>query len=107
MEQREEAVEGYGSKLLRSRRILFVEVSNLALSVGEICCGLPGVGAFFVTFSFNSVLKLTAEDTGVRDLVDFILFFAFHRDRIRWRRFVKTVVSVRSKAVDMENGMEL
>jgi hypothetical protein len=84
-----------------------VEVSNLALSVGEVCCRFPGIGAFFVAFPFNSVLKLTTEDTGIRDLVDFILLFAFYRDWVRWRRLVKTVVPIRSETVDMENGMKL
>jgi hypothetical protein len=60
-----------------------VEVSNLALSVGEIRCRFPGIGALFVAFPFNSVLKLTTEDTGIRDLVDFVLLFAFYHDWVR------------------------
>jgi hypothetical protein len=47
------------------------------------------------------------EDTGVCDLVDLVLFFAFHRDRVRQRRFVKAVVPIGSKTVDVENWMEL
>jgi hypothetical protein len=84
-----------------------VEVSNLALGMSEICCRFPGVGAFFIAFLFNSVLELTTEDVGIRDLIDFVLFFAFHHDRVRRRRFVKTIVPVRSKTVDVENRMEL
>jgi hypothetical protein len=102
-----EAVKGCGGELFRSRRILFVEVSNLAFSVSEICCRFPGVGALLVVFLFNPVLKLLTEDTGICDLVDFVLFFAFHYDRVRRWKFVKAVISVGSKTVDMENGMEL
>jgi hypothetical protein len=107
MEQREEAVKGCGSELLGSRRILLVEVSNLAFSVGEVCCRFPGIGALFVAFPFNSVLKLTTEYTGIRDLVYFVLLFAFYRNWVRRWRFVKTVVPIRSEMVDMENGMKL
>jgi hypothetical protein len=91
MEQRLEVVEGSGSKFLGSRGILLVEVSNLMFGVCEICCRFLGVRAFFIAFPLNSVLELSTEDMGIRDLVDFVLFFAFHRDRVRRRRFVKTV----------------
>jgi hypothetical protein len=84
-----------------------VEVSDLALSVCEIRCRFPGVGAFFIAFPLHSVLELSTEDTGICDLVDLVLFFTFHRDRVRRRRFIKTVVPVRSKTVDVKNGMEL
>jgi hypothetical protein len=84
-----------------------MEVSNLMFSVSEICCRFSGVGAFFVAFPFNSVLELLTEDAGICDLVDFVLFFAFHCDRVRQRRFIKLVVLVGSKMVDMENAMEL
>jgi hypothetical protein len=84
-----------------------VEVSNLVFSVGEICCRFPGVGAFFVAFPFNSVLELSMEDTEVCDLVDFVLLLIFYHDRVRRRRFVKTVIPIGSKAIDMENRMEL
>jgi hypothetical protein len=52
-------------------------------------------------------LELSTEDTGVRDLVNFILLFTFYHDRVRWQRFVKTVVPIESKTVDIEDGMEL
>jgi hypothetical protein len=52
-------------------------------------------------------LELLTEDTGIRDLVDFVLFFAFYRDRVGRRRFVKAVVLIGSKMVDVENGMKL
>jgi hypothetical protein len=84
-----------------------VEVSNLALGMSEICCRFSRVGAFFVVFPLNSVLELSTEDTGICDFVDFVLFFAFHCDRVRWWRFVKTIVPVRSKVVDVENKMKL
>jgi hypothetical protein len=84
-----------------------VEVSNLAFSVSEICCRFPRVGAFFVAFPLNSVLELSTEDTEIRDLINFVLFFSFHCDRVRWRRLVKTVVPIWSETVDMENRMEL
>jgi hypothetical protein len=80
MKQRKEAVKGCGGELLGGKRILFVEVSNLALGMCKICCRFPGVRAFFIAFLFNSVLELSTEDTGIHDLVDFILFFTFHRD---------------------------
>jgi hypothetical protein len=80
MKQRLEAVKDSGSKLLRSRRILLVEVSNLALGMSEICCRFPRIGAFFIAFPLNSILKLSTEDTEVCDLVDFVLFFIFYRD---------------------------
>jgi hypothetical protein len=84
-----------------------VEVSDLALGVCEIRCRFPRVGAFFIAFPLHSVLELSTKDTGIRDLVNFVLFFTFYRDRVRWRRFVKTVVPIRSETVDMENWMEL
>jgi hypothetical protein len=84
-----------------------VEVSNLALGVSKIRCRFPGVRAFFIAFPLYSVLELSTEDTGIRDLVNFVLLFTFHRDRVRRRRFIQTVVLVRSKTVDVKNGMEL
>jgi hypothetical protein len=84
-----------------------VEVSNLALSMREICCRFPEVGAFFIAFPFDSVLKLLAEDTVVSNLVNFILFFTFYCDRVRWWRLVKTIVPIKSRMVNMKNEMEL
>jgi hypothetical protein len=102
-----EVVKGYGSKFLGSRRILFVKVSNLAFSMSEICCRFSRVRAFLVAFPFNPVLELSTEDTGISDLVDFVLLFTFHRDRVRQWRPVKTVVPIESEMVDVENWMEL
>jgi hypothetical protein len=102
-----EFIKGSGSKLLRCQGILLVEVSNLALSMSEICCRFPRIGAFFVAFPFNSVLELSTEDTRVRDLVNFVLLFAFHHDRVRWQGFIKTIVLIGSKTVDMEDEIEL
>jgi hypothetical protein len=84
-----------------------VKVSNLALGVCEICCRFPGVKAFFVAFPFNSVLELLMKDMGICDLVDFVLFFTFHYDRVRRWRLVKAVVPIGSETIDMENRMEL
>jgi hypothetical protein len=75
--------------------------------MSEICCRFPRIGSFFVALSFNSVLELLMKDTGIHNLVDFVFFFTFHCDKVRWRRFVKTVVLVESKLVDMKNGVEL
>jgi hypothetical protein len=84
-----------------------VEVGDLVLGVCEIRCRFPGVRAFFIAFPLDSVLELSTEDTGIRDLVDFVLFFALYRDRVRRRRFVKAVVPIGSKTVDVENRVEL
>jgi hypothetical protein len=84
-----------------------MKVSNLALSVSEICCRFPGVRAFFIAFPFNSVLELLTEDTGIGDLVNFILLFTFYRDRVRQWGLVKTIVPIGSKTVDVENRIEL
>jgi hypothetical protein len=84
-----------------------VEVSNLALSMSKVCCGFPRIGAFFVAFPFNSVLELSMEDMGIRDFVDLVLLFTFHRDRVRRRRLVKTIVLIGSETIDVENWMEL
>jgi hypothetical protein len=102
-----EIVKGSGSKFLGSRGILLVEVSNLAFGMCEICCRFPGVRAFFIAFPLNSVLELSMENTGIGDLVDFVLFFTFYCDRVRQQRLIKTVVLIRSEMVDMENGMKL
>jgi hypothetical protein len=102
-----ETIKGCSGKLLRSRELLLVEVSNFALSVSEICCRLPRVGAFFVAFLFNFVLKLMTENIGVHDFVDFILFFTFHYDWVRQWRFVKTVVLIESESINVEDGVEL
>jgi hypothetical protein len=87
--------------------MFLVEVSDHASGVSEICYRFPGIRAFFVAFSFNSVLKLSMEDTEICDLVNFVLLFTFHCDRIRRWRFVKAVVPVGSKIVDMEDRIEL
>jgi hypothetical protein len=102
-----ETIKGSSRKLLRSRGVLLVEVSNLALSVSEICCRLPKVGAFFVAFLFNFVLKLMTENIGVHDFVDFVLFFTFQYDWVRQWRFVKNVVLIESESIDVEDGVEL
>jgi hypothetical protein len=47
------------------------------------------------------------EDTKVHDLVNFVLFFAFYCDRVRWWRFIKTVVLIKSKTVDVKDRIEL
>jgi hypothetical protein len=107
MKQRKEAVKGCGGEFLGSREILLVEVSNLALGVCEICCRFPGVRAFFIAFPFNSVLELLTKDMGICDLVNFVLFFTFHCDGVRRWRLVKTVVSIGSETIDIENRMEL
>jgi uncharacterized membrane protein len=74
--------------------------------VSEIYCRFPKVGAFFIVFSFDSILELSTKNIGVCDLVKFILFFAFHYDRVRQQRFVETVVLIRSKMIDIENGVK-
>jgi hypothetical protein len=101
------ANKGCGSKFLRGKRILLVEVSNLALSVSKICCRFSEVRAFFIAFPFYSVLKLLTEDIGIYDFIDFVFLFIFHCNRVRQWRFVKAVVSIESKTVNIENWMEL
>jgi hypothetical protein len=83
-----------------------MKVNNLALSISEICCRFPRVGAFFIALPFNYVLELSIEDTRVCDLVNSVFLLTFHCDRVRWRRLVKTVISIESKIVDMENRIE-
>jgi hypothetical protein len=102
-----EAIKGCSSKLFGGWWILLVKISNLAFSMSEICCRFPGVGAFFIAFPFDSILELSMENMGIHDLVNFVLFFTFHCNRVRQRRLVKTVVLIRSKMVDVENGVEL
>jgi hypothetical protein len=75
--------------------------------MSEICCRFPRIRAFFVVFLFNSVLELLTKDVGIRDFVNFVLFFAFHHNRVRQQRLIKTVILIESKTVDMENRMEL
>jgi hypothetical protein len=75
--------------------------------MSKICSWFPRVGAFFIAFPFDSVLELLTEDTGVCDLVDFVLFFFFHHNRVRWWRLIKTIVLIRSKSVDIENWIKL
>jgi hypothetical protein len=101
------AVKGCGSKFLRCKRVLLVEVSNLVFSISKICCRFLKVGAFFIAFPFDSILELLMKDMRVCDLVDFIFLFTFYHNRVRWWRFVKAIVSIRSKMVNMKNRMEL
>jgi hypothetical protein len=61
-----------------------VEVSNFALGIGKVYCRFPRIEAFFVAFPFNSILELTTEDMGICDLINFVLFFTFYHDRVRW-----------------------
>jgi hypothetical protein len=84
-----------------------MEVSNLAFGVREICCRFPRIRAFFIAFLFYCRLELSTEDVEVRDLVDFVFFFAFHYDWVRWQRFVKTVVLVGSKLIDVKDRIKL
>jgi hypothetical protein len=84
-----------------------VKVSNLVPGMSKVCCRFSGIGAFFIASSLNSVLKLSLKDTGIHDFVDFVLFFTFHCNRVRWWEFVKTIVLVRSKTVDVKDSVEL
>jgi hypothetical protein len=47
------------------------------------------------------------EDTGIYDLVDFVLLLTFHHDGVRQWRFVETIVPIESKMVNIKDGMEL
>jgi hypothetical protein len=84
-----------------------VEASNLVLGMSEVCCRFPGIGALSIAFPFYSVLELSMKDMGIHDLINFVLFFTFHHDGVRWWRLVKTIVLVGSKTVNVKNWMEL
>jgi hypothetical protein len=75
--------------------------------MSEICCRFPRVRTFFIAFPLNSILDLLTKDTEICNLVNFTLFFTFYCNRVRWWRFIKTVVLIGSKTIDMENGIEL
>jgi hypothetical protein len=77
------AIKGCGGKLLKSQRILLVEVSNLAFDMSEICCKFLRVRALFRAVSLDSILELSIEDMGIYNLVDLVLFFTFHYNWVR------------------------
>jgi hypothetical protein len=61
MNKRLEVIKGHSSEFLKSKRVFFVEISNLMLGIGNICCKFPRVEAFLV-FLFDTVLQLIIED---------------------------------------------
>jgi hypothetical protein len=100
------AVKSSGSKLFESRGIFLMEVSILVFGISEICCRFPRVRAF-IAFLLNLILELSMEDIEIHDLVNLVLFFAFYYDRVRQWGFVKTIVLIESKSVDIEDRIEL
>lgn len=77
--------EESGVDATRSSQILFMELGDSLLGIGQVLSGFPGVVAFAVAFPADKVLELALEHATVDDHIDFILFFALNCDRFRRR----------------------
>jgi hypothetical protein len=75
--------------------------------VCQVLGGFPGVFAFAIAFPADKVLELTAVNTTVDDRIDLVFFFALNNYRLRWGRFVKTVVVLWTESTNMEDGIQV
>src|SRR6266403_736870 len=70
--------------LARCTRIECVKLINFILCMRQVCGWLPGILTFPIACPANEEFESTIKDFTVPNVVDFVLFFPFDCDRVRW-----------------------
>src|SRR6266404_1173688 len=93
----------------RSTRIECVKLINFILCMRQIRSRLPSILAFPIAGPADEEFKSTIKDFTVPNVVDFVLFLAFHCDRIRWgwQEPINLVPFVSRETIDVEVIMYL
>src|SRR6267378_3483130 len=90
-------------KFAWSTRIECVKLINFILCMRQIRSRLPSILAFPIASPADEEFKSTVKDFTVPNVVDFVLFLAFHGDRVRWgwQKPINLVPSVSRETIDV------
>src|SRR6266404_7500377 len=94
-------------KFARSTRIECVKLINFILCMHYIRGRLPCILTFPIACPADEEFESTIKDFTVPNVVDFVLFLAFHCDRVRWgwQEPINLVPFVSRETIDVEDIM--
>ena len=67
----------------------------------------PGVFSVAIAFPFDQVLKFLAEDAGVEDFFDLVLFFAVNDVRWWWSRLLEAVIAPGAESINVYDRVDI
>src|SRR6267378_1642172 len=93
--------------LARCTRIECVKLINFILCMRQVGGWLPGILTFPIARPVDEEFESTIKDFTVPNVVDFVLFLAFHCDRVRWgwQEPINLIPFVSREAIDVEDIM--